>query len=134
MIELSNITQRKTYKNSIVFNGKKIWSENIDANVQKEIVLDPEEGLSDDNLYEILTRNMSGVTAIIIQPKVVWNDVDGNEREAAITDLWEVATNSGDASLVQGAFMGEGCKIILENASSLGAGEGFTGYVQIRKV
>lgn len=122
--------------NREIYNDKVSWEEESAKNTEKEIdveIPDKMYKLSVENLYEVLIHNSSSNTGLNVNVKVRWEDVDGNSREADLTN-WSIEPDSTNATLVQGMLLSDGGKIVIDNDTALEVGEDFSAYIQIREV
>ena len=125
---------QQTGRNVELVNTSATWAENATAGTEQEIEIAIPDDLQRDNVYLFLVHNDSGVTTISGNLKIKWEDESLNNRETPTIDFGTIDENTGISELLQGSLLADGAKIVLENDTELGEGEGFAVYVQVREV
>lgn len=123
-----------TGTNIQVYDGTATWANSAAVGTIVDIDFPLPTPLQGNALYEVVVTNPSGVTDLTVRVKNK-ETFGGTARYPELTSF-PVAANSpdGKAVLVQGWLLGEGGRLSLSNDTALGASDGFTANVRIRKV
>ena len=126
-----NVSQNGS--NELIENTSVTFADSATVDTQQNLDIALPADLDGDNLYQLLIHNPSTVTNLENRIKVKWTDSASNVRYSQLTYI-KVGTSEGKAALVQGSMLGEGFRVTISNDIALGAGEGFTAYLQVREV
>lgn len=123
-----------TGSNSLVYDGTAVWSNSASATTNIDINIPLPSSLQGNATYEITVTNPSAVSdiTVIVKNKETFG---GTARYPELT-RFGVPKNTvdGKSVLAQGWMLGEAGRLSLSNDTILGASDGFTAYVRVRKV
>lgn len=120
--------------NEQIYDGSASWANNAAANTAVNIDITLPATLQGSALYMVAVTNPSTVSAITatVRNKGTFG---GTARYPELTRFGVPASSpDGRSALIQGWMLGEGARLSLTNDTILGAADGFTAYVRIRKV
>lgn len=130
-----NFRAESDAENAKVIDTTVAWANSATANTQKTVDLPAFGGDTDvrNDLLLVIVRNPSSVTAVAGTANAKYLDPadSSTTRYAKVTSFTAAAANGdGEAFLIQGATLGQGGRLILQNATVLGGSDGFTASVQ----
>jgi hypothetical protein len=126
------LIEPQEHENLVIYDGTAAWSNAADTNtvVDKDIPLPTT--LQPDAVYLIVINNVSTVTALTVVVKS--KETFGEAVKYPELTRFTVPADSVKSYLVQGWLIGEAGRLTLSNDTVLGAAEGFTSSIRIRKV
>lgn len=109
------------------------WANSAAANtvVNSDIALPTNP--NPDALYAVTVYNPSAVTALTLIAQVVETALGGGTRYGELT-RFGVTAGGTKTVLVQGWMLGSSSRLVAQNDTILGAGDGFSAYARIRAV
>lgn len=120
-----------TGSNIQVHDGTAVWANSAAVNTAVNIDIALPSPLQSDAKYLISIINPSAVTALTV--KVKNKETFGAAQYPELT-TFSVPATTDKAVLVEGWMLGEAGRLTLSNDTVLGAADGFTANVRVRKV
>jgi hypothetical protein len=117
--------------NAKIADTTAIWANSAAVNTEVNADIDLPSPLQGDAKYSIAIVNPSTVTAITI--KVKNKETFGAAQYPELTTI-NIPVNTSKAVVVEGWLLGESGRLTLSNDTVLGAADGFTANIRVRKV
>ncbi|MDO8472825.1 MAG: hypothetical protein Q7T05_03305 [Dehalococcoidia bacterium] len=117
-----------------MYNGTAVWANNAGQNTEVTNDITLPTIRTPEDVYQVVVTNPSAVSAITVKVCVKLTPVS-NARYPELTLFGvPVSKTNGYARNIQGLAAGEAIRLILSNDTALGAADGFTAEIGIRKV
>jgi hypothetical protein len=117
--------------NAKIADTTAVWANSAAANTAVNIDVALPSPLQGDAKYSIAIVNPSAVTALTIEVKN--KETFGTAQYPEVTTI-NVPISTSKAVVVEGWLLGEAGRLALSNDTVLGAADGFTANIRVRKV
>jgi len=115
-----------------VYDGDAVFAASAAANTVADLDV-PADTITGTDQFVVIVTNPSAITALTVVVRGKETFTAGVRYPAVQTITVPANTPEGTLTVVDGALVGEGARIVVSNNTVLGLGQGFTAEVRVRK-